>query len=253
MIEEFGEEHIRTGKPICYTSADSVLQICAHEEHFGLERLYEVCRIGRKLCDPLRIGRVIARPFVGETPGEFKRTGNRKDFAVPPPGETLLDLAVSMQRDVFGVGKISDIFTGRGVTKVLKAPENESQFNRTLEAMREAKDGDLVFTNFIDFDQLFGHRRDVAGYADCLEKFDRRLPELIAVLKPGDLVILTADHGNDPTFKGSDHTRENIPVMAFGPKIEGRNAGHLRTYADVAQTIAAHLALPPMVYGASLM
>ena len=253
VIDEFGEEHIRTGKPICYTSADFVFQICAHEKHFGLERLYEVCKIGRKLCDPLRIGRVIARPFVGEKAGEFRRTGNRKDLAVPPPGETLLDLAVSMQRDVFGVGKISDIFTGRGVTKVLKASENESQFNRTLEAIGEAKDGDLVFTNFIDFDQLFGHRRDVAGYADCLEKFDRRLPELIAVLKPGDLVILTADHGNDPTYKGSDHTRENIPVMAFGPKIESRNAGHLHTYADVAQTIAAHLALPPLRLGASFM
>jgi phosphopentomutase len=253
VIEELGEEHIRTGKPICYTSADSVFQICAHEEHFGLQRLYEVCRICRKLCDPLRIGRVIARPFVGEHPGEFRRTGNRKDVAVPPPGETLLDLCVSMRRDVWGVGKISDIFTGRGVTKVLKAPENESQFNRTLEAMREAKDGDLVFTNFIDFDQLFGHRRDVAGYADCLESFDRRLPELTAILKPGDLVILTADHGNDPTYKGSDHTRENIPVMAFGPKIDGRDTGHLRTYADVAQTIAAHLALPPMQAGVSFM
>ncbi len=253
VIEEFGEEHIRTGKPICYTSADSVFQICAHEEHFGLERLYEVCRICRKLCDPLRIGRVIARPFTGEKRGEFKRTGNRKDIAVPPPGETLLDLAVQMQRDVYGVGKISDIFTGRGVTKVLKAPENESQFARTLEAMRQAKDGDLVFTNFIDFDQLFGHRRDVAGYADCLERFDRRLPELIAMLRPGDLVILTADHGNDPTYKGNDHTRENIPVMAFGPGIDGRNAGHLNTYADVAQTIAAHLALPPLKVGASLM
>jgi phosphopentomutase len=253
VIDEFGEEHIRTGKPICYTSADSVFQICAHEEHFGLERLYEVCKICRKLCDPLRIGRVIARPFVGERRCEFKRTGNRKDLAVPPPGETLLDLAVSMNRDVFAVGKISDIFAGRSVTRVLKAPENESQFNRTLEAMSEAKDGDLVFSNFIDFDQMFGHRRDVAGYADCLERFDRRLPELISVLKPGDLVVLTADHGNDPTYKGSDHTRENVPVMAFGPKIEGRNAGHLRTYADIAQTIAAHLALPPLRVGASLM
>jgi phosphopentomutase len=253
VIEEFGVEHIRTKKPICYTSADSVFQICAHEEHFGLDRLYDVCKIARKLCDPLRIGRVIARPFVGETPETFKRTGNRKDLAVPPPGETLLDLAVSVGRDVWGVGKISDIFAGRGVTKVLKASENESQFNRTLEALAGAKDGDLVFTNFIDFDQLFGHRRDVAGYADCLEKFDRRLPELIAALKPGDLVILTADHGNDPTFRGNDHTRENVPVMAFGPGIEGRDAGHLRTYADIAQTAASHLALPPMRLGASMM
>jgi phosphopentomutase len=253
VIGEFGEEHIRTGKPICYTSADSVLQICAHEEHFGLERLYEVCRIGRKLCDPLRIGRVIARPFTGETRATFKRTGNRKDIAIPPPGETLLDLAASRGRQVFGVGKISDIFTGRGVTKVMKAPDNEAQFAATLKAIGEAKDGDLVFTNFIDFDQLFGHRRDVAGYAACLEEFDRRLPELIALLRPGDLVVLTADHGNDPTFRGTDHTRENIPVMAFGPGIEGRYAGHLRTYADVAQTIAAHLALPPLQVGASMM
>jgi phosphopentomutase len=253
IIEEFGEEHIRTGKPICYTSQDSVLQICAHEERFGLERLYDVCKIGRKLCDPLRIGRVIARPFVGERPGEFKRTGNRKDFAVPPPGETLLDLAVSKTRDVYGVGKISDIFTGRGVSHVLKAPDNESQFNATLEAVSRAKDGDLVFTNFIDFDQVFGHRRDVAGYACCLERFDLRLPELIAVLRPGDLVVLTADHGNDPTYKGTDHTRENIPVLLFGPGIEGRNAGYRRTYADVAQTIAAHLALPPMRIGESMI
>jgi phosphopentomutase len=253
IIEELGEEHIRTGKPICYTSADSVFQICAHEKHFGLERLYEVCRIARKLCDPLRVGRVIARPFVGETRATFKRTGNRKDLAVPPPGETLLDLACSYGRSVFGVGKISDIFSGRGVSKALKAPDNESQFLATLQALDEAKDGDLVVTNFIDFDQLYGHRRDVAGYAACLEDFDRRLPELIAMLRPGDLVILTADHGNDPTFRGVDHTRENIPVMAFGPKIEGRNAGHLRTYADVAQTLAAHLALPPMRVGASFM
>ena len=253
IIEELGEEHIRTGKPICYTSADSVFQICAHEEHFGLERLYDVCKVARKLCDPLKIGRVIARPFLGEGPGEFQRTGNRKDLAVPPPGETLLDIAVATGREVWGVGKISDIFTGRGVTKVLKAPDNETQFNATLEAVSKAKDGDLVFTNFIDFDQIFGHRRDVAGYAGCLEKFDLRLPQLTAELRPGDLVILTADHGNDPTYKGTDHTRENVPVLAFGPKIEGRNAGHLRTYADVAQTIAGHLALPPMHYGASLM
>jgi phosphopentomutase len=253
VIEEFGEEHIRTGKPICYTSVDSVMQICAHEAHFGLERLYEVCRIGRRLCDPLRIGRVIARPFLGKRRGEFKRTGNRKDLAIPPPGETILDLAKANGRDVFAIGKISDIFSGRGVTHVLKAPENESQFNRTLEAIGAAKDGDLVFTNFIDFDQVYGHRRDVAGYAGCLEAFDRRLPELIGKLRPGDLVILTADHGNDPTFRGTDHTRENIPVLAFGPRIEGRNAGHLRTYADVAQTITGHLALPSLAVGQPLM
>lgn len=253
IIVALGEEHIRTGKPILYTSVDSVLQICAHETHFGLERLYEVSRIARRLCDKLNIGRVIARPFVGETAESFTRTGNRKDFAVPPPGETLLDLAVAMGRDVYGVGKIADIFAGRGVNKPLKASDNTAQFEATMQAVETARDGDLVFTNFIDFDQIFGHRRDVAGYAACLEAFDRRLPDLIARLKPGDLVILTADHGNDPTFRGTDHTRENIPVLAFGPKIEGRNAGHLRTYADVAQTIAAHLALPPLMVGESFM
>ncbi len=253
IMEEFGEEHVRTGKPILYTSADSVLQIAAHETHFGLERLYEVCRIARRLCDPLRIGRVIARPFLGETRATFERTGNRKDLAVPPPEETVLDLAARAGRDVWGVGKIGDIFAGRGVTKILKAPENESQFARTLEALAAAKDGDLVFTNFIDFDQLYGHRRDVAGYAACLEDFDRKLPRLIAMLRPGDLVILTADHGNDPTFRGTDHTRENIPVLAFGPGIQGRAGGRLKGYAGVAQTIAAHLALPEMRYGAALM
>ena len=252
-IEEFGEEHIRTGKPICYTSVDSVFQIAAHEAHFGLERLYEVCRIARRLCDRLNIGRVIARPFLGETRETFRRTGHRKDFAVPPPSETVLDLAKAKGREVFGVGKIADIFAGRGVTRVLKASDNEAQFNATLEAISQAKDGDLVFTNFIDFDQVYGHRRDVPGYAACLERFDRRLPELFALLRRGDLVILTADHGNDPTFRGTDHTRENIAVLAFGPGIEGRDAGRLATYADVAQTVAAHLALPAMRYGASLM
>lgn len=253
VIERFGAEHVRTGKPILYTSVDSVLQICAHEERFGLERLYETCRIARKLCDKLNIGRVIARPFTGESPADFQRTGNRKDFAVPPPAETLLDLAVERGRDVFGVGKIADIFTGRGVTRVLKAADNAAQVDATIEALGEAKDGDLVFANFIDFDQVHGHRRDVAGYAACLEAFDRRLPEILGVLRPGDLVILTADHGNDPTFKGTDHTRENIPVLAFGPGIEGREAGRLRTFADVAQTLAAHLMLPVMRSGAGLM
>jgi phosphopentomutase len=252
IIEELGAEHIRTGKPICYTSADSVFQICAHETRFGLDRLYAICRIARRLCDPLRIGRVIARPFTGETPETFVRTGDRKDFAIPPPGDTLLDVAVAHGREVFGVGKISDIFTGRGVTHVLKAPENESQMVRTLEAMDAAKDGDLVFTNFIDFDQIYGHRRDVAGYAACLETFDRRLVDLVARLRPGDLVVLTADHGNDPTFLGTDHTRENVPVLAFGPGIAGRPVGK-RAYVDVAQTIAEHLGLPRLTHGTSFL
>jgi phosphopentomutase len=253
IIEELGDEHVRTGKPICYTSVDSVFQIAAHEEHFGLERLYETCVIARRLCDPLKIGRVIARPFTGETAAGFARTPNRRDFSIPPPQPTLLDHAAEAGRIVYGVGKISDIFAGKGIGKSLKAADNEAQFNATLQAAALAKDGDLVFTNFIDFDQLYGHRRDVAGYAACLEAFDARLPELLAVLRPGDLVILTADHGNDPTWAGTDHTREIVPVLAFGPNIEGRPAGYLRSFADVGQTLAAHLALTPLRAGASLM
>jgi len=253
IIEELGAEHVRTGKPICYTSVDSVFQIAAHEDHFGLERLYETCVIARRLCDPLNIGRVIARPFTGDGENGFARTQNRRDFSIPPPQPTLLDAAAEAGRTVYGVGKISDIFAGMGIGKSLKAADNEAQFDATLEAAALAGDGDLVFTNFIDFDQIYGHRRDVAGYAACLETFDARLPEFFAVLRPGDLVILTADHGNDPTWTGTDHTRENVPVLAFGPNIEGRPAGHLQTFADVGQTLAAHLALPPLRAGMSLM
>ena len=253
IIAELGDEHVSSGKPICYTSADSVLQIAAHEEHFGLDRLYRVCEIARKLCDPLNIGRVIARPFTGESPADFKRTANRKDYSVPPPGETLLDSAVATGRQVFSVGKIDDIFAHRGITNRRKAAGNDALFDATLAALAEAGPGDLVFTNFIDFDQLYGHRRDVAGYAACLEAFDDRLPELEARLIEGDLVVLTADHGNDPTWPGTDHTRENVPVLAFGPGIEGRNAGRMHTFADVGQTLAGHLALPPMRAGASFI
>lgn len=253
IIAELGGEHIASGKPICYTSADSVMQIAAHEGHFGLERLYVVCKIARKLCDPLNIGRVIARPFVGETAADFQRTANRKDYSVPPPGETLPDALLLAGRRVFSIGKIDDIFAHRGITDRKKAAGNDALFDATLEALDETGPGDLVFANYIDFDQLYGHRRDVAGYAACLEAFDRRLPELDARLKPGDLVILTADHGNDPTWTGTDHTRENVPVLAFGPGIEGRNAGRMHTFADVGQTLAGHLAIPPMRAGASFI
>lgn len=253
IIAELGEEHIRTGCPICYTSADSVFQIAAHEEHFGLDRLYQICEVARRLCDPLRIGRVIARPFVGGSVADFQRTVNRRDFAFPPPGPTIMDRAVEAGRSVYGVGKIDDIFAHHGITHVLKAPDNESQFAATLNAADRAASGDLVFTNFIDFDQIYGHRRDIAGYAHCLERFDARLPELRSVLNSGDLVILTADHGNDPSWPGTDHTREHVPVLAFGPGIEGRYGGYLQSFCDVGQTICAHLALPEMREGVSLM
>jgi phosphopentomutase len=251
VIERFGEEHIRTGKPICYTSVDSVIQIAAHESHFGLERLYELCKIGRKLADPLNIGRVIARPFTGETIDTFERTPNRKDFATPPPEPTLLDRMVAEGRNVRAVGKIGDIFAHRGVTHLRKAPNNMQMADAALASMREAGDGDLVFANFVDFDTNFGHRRDVPGYAAALEAFDARLPEVLALLKDGDMLLLTADHGCDPTWKGTDHTRERIPVIGTGPGLKPGSVGVRPTFSDIGETVAAHLGLAPGRYGTS--
>ena len=253
IIEELGEEHVRTGKPIFYTSADSVIQIAAHEEHFGLERLYRLCEIVRKIADPYNIGRVIARPFLGSSASDFKRTPNRRDYSVLPPERTLLDRASTAGRQVIGVGKISDIFAHQGVTKVLKGAGNDELFDKTLEAMQIASDGDLVFSNFIDFDSLYGHRRDVPGYAAALEQFDRRLPEMIEALKDGDLLLLTADHGCDPTWRGTDHTREHVPVIGTGPGLEPRAIGLRDTYADIGETVAAHLGLEPGQHGTSFL
>ena len=253
IIAELGEEHLRTLKPICYTSADSVLQVAAHEQAFGLERLYEVCAIARRLVDPLTIGRVIARPFLGTGAADFKRTPNRRDYAIPPPEPTLLDRAVAAGRKVFAVGKIGDIFAHRGISKVTKAPDDDAMFDALLAAVDEAEDGDLVFANFVDFDMLYGHRRDVPGYAGALEAFDRRLPELDAHLRPGDLVVITADHGNDPTFRGTDHTREHTPILAFGPGLGTRQIGRRGSFADIAATLAAHLGLPPGPHGTSFL
>jgi phosphopentomutase len=253
IIAELGEESIRAGKPICYTSADSVFQIAAHEVYFGLDRLCEVCEIAFRLVAPYRIGRVIARPFVGEDRYDFVRTANRRDFSVEPPEPTLLDRAVTAGRHVIGVGKIGDIFAHRGVSEVIKAAGNDALFDATLMALDRAKDGDIVFANFVDFDMLHGHRRDVAGYAAALEAFDRRLPELEARLNPGDLAIITADHGCDPTAPGTDHTREHVPVLAFGPGIGAGPLGRRETYADMGETIAAHLGLPQGSYGRSFL
>ena len=253
IINELGEEHIRTGMPICYTSADSVYQIAAHEEHFGLERLYEICEIAYELVKPYNIGRIIARPFVGNSPLDFERTGNRRDFSVLPPEPTLLDRAKTADRQVLAVGKISDIFATQGVTKKIKATGNPDIFEATLGAIADAKAGDLVFANLVDFDMHFGHRRDVPGYAAALEYFDARIPELEAVLEPGDLVILTADHGCDPTWQGTDHTREQVPVIMFGPDIKGRYAGQRSTFADIGESIADHLGLAAGKYGKSFL
>ena len=249
IIKELGAEHIRTGKPICYTSADSVFQIAAHEEHFGLQRLYEICEAAKEICDRLNIGRVIARPFVGEDAESFTRTGNRRDYTTLPHAPTLLDHVKNAGQQVISVGKISDIFAHQGVTVKIKADGNAALFDATLEAMEQARDGDLVFSNFVDFDMLFGHRRDVGGYADALEAFDAALPSLEARLRPDDLVLITADHGCDPTWPGSDHTREFVPVLFFGPDVERGSLGRRDSFADMGQTIARHLGVGPLGAG----
>ncbi|WP_182086082.1 phosphopentomutase [Aureimonas sp. ME7] len=253
IIEAEGEESMATGRPILYTSADSVLQIAAHENAFGLERLYELCRIARAHVDPLNIGRVIARPFTGETRANFRRTANRRDYSVPPPEATLLDRAVAAGRRVIAIGKIGDIFAHQGISEVRKGDGNMALFDALLTAVRDAADGDLVFANFVDFDMVHGHRRDVAGYAGALEAFDRRLPELETALRPGDLAILTADHGCDPTFPGTDHTRENVPILGLGPGIAPRAIGHRATFADIGESVAAHLGLRPGAHGTSFL
>jgi phosphopentomutase len=253
IIARYGEEHIRSGKPICYTSADSVFQVAAHEKHFGLERLLGFCRIARALLDSYNIGRVIARPFIGETVSIFERTGNRRDFSVPPPEPTLLDRLVKAERKVHAVGKIGDIFAHQGISRVIKANGNDALMDASLAAMDEAKDGDLVFTNFVDFDMVYGHRRDVPGYAAALEAFDARLPDVHRKLAPGDLVILTADHGCDPTWRGTDHTRERVPILAYGPGLRSRDIGIRRTYADIGETVARHLGIAAGPHGRSFL
>ena len=207
ILRELGEEHIRTGKPICYTSADSVFQIAAHEEHFGLERLYEICAIAAEIFHPMMIGRIIARPFVGETAAEFTRTINRKDLAIEPPEDTICDRVVAAGGRTLAVGKIGDIFAHRGITKLKKGKRDLELVDDLLDFITEAVDGDFIFTNLVEFDSEYGHPRDVAGYARALEAFDARLPEITAALKAGDLLIITADHGNDPTWHGTEHTR----------------------------------------------
>lgn len=253
IIARHGEEHIRTGMPICYTSSDSVFQIAAHEQHFGLDRLIRLCETVRKLLDPYNIGRVIARPFVGETVASFERTGNRRDFSVLPPDKTLLVRIEEAGHKVHAVGKIGDIFAHQGITALTKANGNMALFDATLSSMDSAEDGDLVFTNLVDFDMLYGHRRDVPGYAAAIEALDRRLPELFSRLKPHDLVILTADHGCDPTWRGSDHTRERVPVLAFGPAINPVPHGVRTTYADIGESIARHLGMAAGPAGRSFL
>lgn len=253
IIAELGEQHMETGKPIVYTSADSVFQIAAHEETFGLQRLYDVCDIARRLVDKYNIGRVIARPFVGKDSGDFVRTGNRRDLAVPPPAPTLLDRLVEDGGQVVSIGKIADIFAHRGVTEKIKATGNEALVDSTLQAMQTAPDHCIVFTNLVDFDMLYGHRRDTMGYADALEDFDHRLPQIIKAMHDDDVLVITADHGCDPTWPGSDHTREHIPVLFYGKSIAPGPLGERESFADIGQTLAEFFNLSRLDYGKSFL
>lgn len=249
IIAEFGEAHMETSKPIIYTSADSVIQIAAHEETFGLERLHEICRIARDLSYDLTIGRVIARPFVGADAGDFTRTGNRKDYSIPPPSPTLLDRLTEAGRQVVSIGKIGDIYAHSGTGREINAVGNEALFEETLKAMPGVADGGLLLTNFVDFDMLYGHRRDAQGYGAALAAFDAQLPKALERLKPGDLLVVTADHGCDPTWRGSDHTRECVPILTFSPGMAPGSFGRRDSFADIGQTIAKHLEIAPLDCG----
>jgi len=243
IIKELGEEHMRTRKPIVYTSGDSVFQIAAHEEVIPLHRLYEICEVARRILDGKdRVGRVIARPFRGE-PGSFYRTDNRHDYAVPPPRENLLPTLKDEDLDVVCIGKIASIYDSVGVTKDLSAKNNDQSIDQTIKALQDDSRG-LIFSNLVDFDMLYGHRRDTEGYARALEHFDTRLPEIEAAMNGEDLLVITADHGNDPTFRGTDHTREYAPLMVFGKQARtGIDLGIRNSLSDIGQTIAENFGL----------
>lgn len=253
IIAELGEEHMQSGKPIVYTSADSVFQIAAHEESFGLDRLYELSQIARELVDEYNIGRVIARPFVGTSAADFQRTGNRRDLTTPPPSKTVLDKLADSGGEVISIGKIADIYAHQGITKKVKASGNAALFDETIKALGDAPDRSIVFTNFVDFDMLYGHRRDVEGYAAALEYFDSRLPELLELMAEDDLLVITADHGCDPTWEGSDHTREHIPVLVYGAGIKPGSIGKRSTFADIGQSLAEFFDVEKMDYGESFL
>lgn len=248
ILEEEGAAHLRTLWPICYTSADSVFQIAAHEEGFGLERLLTLCEALAPMLHAMRVGRVIARPFTGE-PGSFRRTGNRHDYAIAPPSPTLCDWATAAGRPVHAIGKIGDIFSMHGISDVAKGTDADLM-EHLVRATATAGDGSLTFANFVEFDSLYGHRRDVSGYAHALEWFDAEVPRLIAHMRDGDLLLFTADHGNDPTWVGTDHTRERVPVVAWGAG--AREIGHV-AFADVGASVAAHLGIPSHGPGRSFL
>lgn len=253
IINEYGDEHVRTGKPIVYTSADSVFQIAYHEEfHGGLERLYELCKIAREILAPYNIGRVIARPFIGSN-GQYERTEHRHDYSLPPHIPTLLDNLVASGKITIGIGKIPDIFAHRGISKEVEAHGMDELFNKTLHEVQNAPHNSLTFTNFVDLDMKFGHRRDVAGYANALEDFDRMLPKIEISLQDNDIVIITADHGCDPTHSGSDHTREYIPILIFGRNLKPISIGCRKTFADIGQSLAKYFGLAKLEHGENFL
>jgi len=249
VIARFCDEHKRTGWPICYTSADSVFQIAAHEEWFGLDRLLALCKGIAPRLHAMKVGRVIARPFTG-TCDDFRRTANRHDYAIAPPAPTLLDWVAGAGRATHAIGKIGDIFSMRGIGKLWKGKSDADLFEHLLRLGGEAEDGSLTFANFVEFDSLYGHPRDVAGYARHLEWFDAALPRFLAQLGPGDLALFTADHGNDPTWTGTDHTRERVPVLGWGL---GAKAVGLRGFVDVGASVAAHLGVAVQGPGRSFL
>lgn len=257
ILDEYGEHEIATGDMIVYTSADSVLQICGHEKYMGLDNLYKYCEIARELTmkDEWKVGRIIARPYVGEKKGEFKRTSNRHDYALKPYGDTALNVLKNAGLDVISVGKINDIFDGEGVTETHKSKSSVHGMEQTIEIAEKAFTG-LCFVNLVDFDALWGHRRNPQGYAEELEKFDKNLGILLSKLKEDDLLILTADHGNDPTYIGTDHTREQVPFIAYSPSNKGNgNLGEFDTFAIIGATIADNfeVKMPENTIGHSIL